>query len=172
MHRTPSYILLFLTLTLLQIFLFNNLAIGAYFAPLAYIAFLLLLPLETPAIAMLGLGLLTGLVMDYSMGIAGLNCITTLTVAFFRPKLIHLLSSREDLRDDGIPSPERMGRQLFWSYVVLVVVLHHTLFFSLEALSWHYAWRTLLRIVLSSGGTILVVALTERLFTAKISSGV
>lgn len=172
MHRTLPYILLFLVLSLLQIFLFNNLAIGAYFSPLVYLTFLLLLPLEMPAIAMLGTGLLMGLLMDYTMGVAGLNCITTLAVAFFRPKLIHLLSSREDLRDDGIPSPERMGQQLFWSYVVLVVVLHHALFFSLEALSWQHAWRTLLRILLSSAGTILVVAVTERLFTTKIATRV
>lgn len=172
MHRTLPYIILFVTLTLLQIFLFNNLAVGAFFSPLVYLVFLLLLPLETPAIAMLGLGLLMGLTMDYTMGVAGLNCITTLAVAFFRPKLIHLLSSREDLREDGIPSPERMGKQLFWSYVVLVVVLHHTLFFSLEALSWDHAWRTVLRILLSSAGTVLVVGITERLFSTKIATRV
>lgn len=170
MHRTAPYILLFLTLALLQIFLFNNLAIGAFFCPLVYVVFLLFLPLEMPAIAMLGLGLLTGLTMDYTMGTAGLNCITTLAVAFFRPKLIHLLSNREDLRDDGIPSSERMGQQLFWSYVVLIVVLHHALFFSLEALSWQHAWRTVLRILFSSTGTLFVVGITERLFTTQITA--
>lgn len=170
MHRTLPYTLLFLVLALLQIFLFNNLSVSAYFCPLVYLTFLLLLPLETPAIALLLLGLLTGVTMDYTMGVAGINTITTLAVAFFRHNLITLLSSREDLRDEGIPSPERMGRQLFWSYVVLIILLHHTLFFLLEALSWQHLWRTLLRIVLSGAGTLAVVALTERLFSSKLAS--
>ncbi len=172
MHRTLPYTILFLILALLQIFLFNNLAISSFFAPLVYLVFVLMLPLETSGIVLLGLGLMTGVVMDYTMGMAGINTIATLPIAFFRHNLIALLSSREDLRDEGIPSPERMGKQLFWSYVVVAVLLHHTLFFALEALSWHHLWRTILRIALSGCGTIVVVALTENLFTSKIANRV
>ena len=73
MHRTPSYILLFIVMALLQIFLFNNLAISSFFCPLVYLTFLVLLPLESTPILMLGLGLLMGIVMDATMGIAGIN---------------------------------------------------------------------------------------------------
>lgn len=170
MHRIPSYLILFLALALLQIFLFNNLAISSYFCPLIYLIFLLLLPLETPAIALLGLGLLTGVVMDATMGVAGINTIATLPVVFLRRNIIHLLSSREDMREDGIPSPERMGRQLFWYYAVMVVLIHHTLFFSLEALSWYHLPRTLLRIVVSSCGTLLITGFTERLFSTSLGT--
>ena len=170
MHRTPSYILLFIAMALLQIFLFNNLAISSFFCPLVYVTFLVLLPLECTPILRLGLGLLMGIVMDATMGIAGINTIATLPVAFLRPNIIRLLSARDDMRDDGLPSPERMGKQLFWSYVVVMILLHHTLFFSLEALSWYHLPRTLLRILLSSAGTLLIIGFTERLFTLKLSS--
>lgn len=170
MHRALPYTLLFLIVVLLQIYLFNNLSIGSWFSPLVYLTFLVLLPLETPPIVMLLLGLVTGMVMDATMGISGINTLATLPVAFLRPKLIHLLSARDDMRDDGVPSPERMGKALFWSYVVVMILLHHTLFFTLEALSWHHLLRTLLRIVLSSAGTLGFISIATRLFTAKVTS--
>ena len=170
MHRTAPYTLLFIILALLQIFLFNNLAISSFFCPLVYLVFLILLPLETPGIAMLALGLLTGMVMDCTMGTAGINTFAMLFVAFFRRNLISLFSSREDLRDEGIPSPERMGQQLFWLYAVAMVVLHHALFFAMESLSWVHAARTLLRIILSGCGTLFFVWLSERLFVQNLSS--
>lgn len=170
MHRAIPYLLLFLIVSLLQIYLFNNLAIGSWFSPLVYLAFLVLLPLETPPIVMLLLGLVMGVCMDATMGIAGINTLATLPVAFLRPKLIHALSARDDLRDDGIPSPARMGKPLFWSYVVVMILIHHSLFFTLEALSWHHLLRTILRILLSGAGTLCFIGFTERIFTARLAS--
>lgn len=170
MHRTIPYILLFVIVSLLQIYLFNNLAIGSWFSPLVYLTFLVLLPLETPPIAMLLLGLATGMMMDATMGIAGINTLATLPVAFLRPKLIHALSAREDMRDDGVPSPARMGKPLFWSYVVVMILIHHTLFFTLEALSWYHLLRTILRIVMSSIGTLCFIGFAERIFTTRLAS--
>ena len=171
MHRTVPYTILLLILALLQIFLFNNLAISSFFCPLIYLVFLILLPLETPGIAMLALGLLTGMLMDCTMGTAGINTFATLFVAFFRRNLISLLSNREDLRwGEGIPSTQRMGQQLFWLYAVAMVLLHHSIFFVMESLSWVHAARTALRILLSGGGTLFFVWLSERLFVQNLSS--
>lgn len=170
MYRTPSYILLFIVMALLQIFLFNNLSISSYFAPLVYLVFLIMLPLELPPIAMLGLGLLTGVTMDTTMGIAGLNTIVSLAIVFARPYWIRLLTPREDMRDEGIPSRGRLGKRLFWSYAVGMVLIHHTLFFLLESLSWAHLPGTLLRILLSSIGTLFLVGVTERIFVSHIKS--
>ena len=169
MHHTPLSLILFAITTLLQIFLFNNLAISGLFCPLIYVVFLVMLPLETPAIAMLGLGLLTGLTMDLTMGVAGLNTATAVALCFVRPYLMRLITAREDVRDDGIPSRARLGKQLFWSYVIVMVLIHHTLFFSLEALSWAHAGRTLLRIVLSTMGSCVAVGIAERFISSHYS---
>lgn len=168
MYRALPYILLFIAATLLQAFFFDHLVLGPLCSPLVYIAPVILLPLDTRPIAMLGTGLLCGLTADYAMGIAGLNIVATLPIAFLRPNIVALLSMREDNRDEGIPSPERMGARLFWSYVVAMVALHHLLFFTLEALSWEMLPRTLLRILLSGAVTVAAVGLAERLLTAKL----
>ena len=53
MHRTLPYISLFVVTVLLQVFLFDNLSISIYLNPLVYVAFVALLPLDTPPVALL-----------------------------------------------------------------------------------------------------------------------
>lgn len=48
MVRILFYALLFLVSVLFQTFLFDNLAVSIYLSPLVYIAFIALLPMETP----------------------------------------------------------------------------------------------------------------------------
>ncbi len=170
MHHVPAYILLFALLSLVQIFLLNNLVAGSFLCPLIYVAFIILMRLDTMPIVLLACSLAMGMLMDTTMGVAGINTIATLLIGFLRPTVIRMVSPREDLRDDGIPGPERLGISLFWSYIVVMVLIHHTVFFTLEALSWGHLLRTVLRIVVSSCATLLLVWLTERLFTAKISA--
>lgn len=60
MYRTLPYVALFAVSALLQVFLFDNLAISVYLNPLIYVAFIILLPLDIPPVVLLLLGLLTG----------------------------------------------------------------------------------------------------------------
>lgn len=167
MYRTLPFLLLFAATVLLQIFLFDNLAVSVYFNPLVYIAFVLLLPLDAPHVVLLGAGLALGATMDCTMGAAGLNTLATLPVAFFRPWLVGMCYNREEAREGGVPSPERFGAGKFVRYLVLGVLLHHLLFFAFEALSWEHLPHTLLRIALSGTVSTAFVWLIARLFTAK-----
>ena len=73
MHRTLPYISLFVVTVLLQVFLFDNLSISIYLNPLVYVAFVALLPLDTPPVVLLASGLAMGVTMDFAMGAAGVN---------------------------------------------------------------------------------------------------
>ncbi len=170
MYRTFPYIMLFVATVLVQVFLFDNLSISIYFAPMIYLAFLLLLPLDTSHIALLAAGLGTGWLMDYTMGTDGLNIIATLPVAFLRPWIIGTVYNREDPHEGGIPSTARFGRSKFLRYLVVCVLLHHLIFFSFEALSWVHLDRTLLRIVISSASSVCFLWITARLFTLKLTA--
>lgn len=172
MYRSLPYLALFAVTVLLQVFLFDNLSISIYLNPLIYIAFILLLPLDTPHVVVLGAGLLLGVVMDYAMGAAGVNTISTLLIAFLRPWVIGLLYGRDDAREGGIPSPARLGLRVFLNYLILMTLLHHVVFFSLEALSWSHAMHTLLRIVLSTVVSVAFIWIIARIFTAKFPTRV
>ena len=123
MHRTLPYLALFAVVVLLQVFLFDNLSISIYLNPLVYVAFIALLPLDTPPIVLLLSGLATGVTMDLAMGAAGVNTIATLLIAFARPTLLGLLYPRDDIREGGIPSTGRLGNRVFLNYLIVLVLV-------------------------------------------------
>ena len=164
MYRTLPYLGLFAAVALLQVFLFDNLTISIYLNPLVYIVFIALLPLDTPPAAVLGAGLALGVTMDFAMGAAGINTIATLLIAFLRPTLAGMICGRDNVREGGIPSSARLGERK----LMALTLVHHAVFFSLEALSWTHALHTLLRIVVSTAVSAGFIWIIARIFTAKI----
>ena len=162
MHRTLPYLALFAVVVLLQVFLFDNLSISIYLNPLVYVAFIALLPLDTPPIVLLLSGLATGVTMDLAMGAAGVNTIATLLIAFARPTLLGLLYPRDDIREG------RLGNRVFLNYLIVLVLVHHAVFFSLEALSWAHIVRTIVRTVASGAVSVAFIWVIARIFTAKL----
>lgn len=170
MYRTGEYILLFAASVLLQIFFFDELSLSACFAPLVYSVFIILLPLNTPSIAVLAAGLVTGVVMDFAMGTAGLNTIATLAVAYLRMPLLNIIFGHNNVREGGVPSAARMGRRHFGYYLVAMTLLHNALFFGFEAFTTSYLWHQLLRFAVSAAVSLLFVWAIARLFTSKLSA--
>ena len=170
MHRAGYHILLFAIVALLQTFFFNHLTLWSCFAPMVYITFVMMLPLNTPSILTLLSGLAMGVTMDLTMGTAGLNTISTLAVAYLRRPILDLILGSEIVRDGGIPTLLRMGQRQFVQYLIIVVVLHSVIFFGMEAFTTAYLWYQLLRLVVSASASILFVWLIMMLFTPKHAS--
>ncbi|MEG1672461.1 MAG: rod shape-determining protein MreD [Alistipes sp.] len=170
MYSKFSYFTLFIVTLLLQAFLFNNLTISVYLNPLVYIAFVALLPLDISRGWLLLAGLVSGLAADWTMAGAGMNTIATVLIAYLRPFILDLLIGKENIREGGAPSSERFGAWDFLCYLSVVVLLHHFIFFLLEALSWAHIWSTLLRLVVSGVVSIGCTWLAARLMTSKFSA--
>lgn len=167
MYRTGYYILLFAVVALLQIFFFNNLLLWSCFAPMVYVAFVVMLPLSASAIAVLLAGLAMGVTMDLTMGTAGLNTIATLAVAYLRRPILNLTLGADIVRDGGLPTMSRMGSYQFWQYITIVVVLHGVVFFGFEAFTTNYLWYQFLRFLVSTAASVVFVRLIIALFTPK-----
>lgn len=168
MYRTIPYLGLFAAAVLLQVFLFDNLSISVYLNPLVYIIFIALLPLDAQPVTLLGAGLVLGATMDFAMGAAGINTVATLPVAFLRPTLAGMICGRENVREGGIPSPGRLGSRKFFIYLLTLTLIHHAIFFLLEALSWTLLLHTVLRIAISSAVSVAFGWIITRIFTAKL----
>lgn len=169
MYRVLEYTILFIVVVVLQFFLFNNLNLGVYINPLIYIAFIVMLPMEIPSIAVLMLGLLTGLTMDFTMGTSGINTIATLFTAFSRPIVLNLTVGKDEVRDGGMPTIERLGTSKYFRYTITVIFIQCLVFFTFESLTWSFYYLTLLRVGLSTAATLALVYFCELLFTIKRS---
>lgn len=170
MQRTLAYTVYFIVIALLQAFVFNNLNLSIYIYPMVYVSFVLLLPIKTPHIATLFLGLIVGVTMDLASGSAGLHTIASLATAFSRPLLLRLAIGREDANEAGIPNADRLGVGKFLKYSSAFILLHCIIFFSFEALTWSFFYLTALRIVLSTLVTIPLVYLAQMLLITGIQS--
>ena len=165
MHRTTHYAILFIMLMLLQIFLLDNLSLSIWFNPMIYIVFIILLPMDSLPVAVVLSGALLGVAADFFTGGQGLNTAAVLPAAFLRQPLLSRLCDRDDLRDGGIPSAERLGSE--WRFLRLaatVILVHHGIYFLLESWSWHFLPHALVRIVLSGGFTLLFAWAAGRVF--------
>lgn len=163
MYRTLGYTLFFLTVVLLQAFLFNNINLSIYVYPFVYVGFVLLLPIQTPHVVVLLLGLLTGVTIDAVSGTAGLHTIASLFSAFCRPLMLRLSIGKEDANEGGVPNSDRLGTGAFLRYSSAFIFVHCCVFFMFEALSWSYFHLTLLRILGSTAITIPLVYCSQLL---------
>lgn len=159
------YILLFLTAAALQLFVFDTVNLGTYVNPLVYVAFVLLLPMNAPAIAVLAAGFGLGVFMDIFTGTGGIHTIATLFISYVRLPILNLMVGKEYVIEGGIPSPKSLGRGKFMRYASIIVFAQCLIFFTLEAMNWHYFHLVLLKVVVSGAVTLLFVWLISMLFT-------
>ena len=168
MQRNLTYVGIFLTLVLLQVFLFDNIALSVYFHPLIYIAFIIILPLDMPPVWVLLLSALLGLTVDMATGQAGLNVMSTTAVGFMRTAIVGLICGRSMGFDDTIPSLHRFTTKNLVGYVVAMVVVHSAIYFFMESLSMMHILHTLLRLVISDIVAVFVVWYIVRLIIERV----
>jgi rod shape-determining protein MreD len=153
--------LIFILLILLQILLFNNIEFSGYVNPFVYVMFILLLPIEIPSWLLLLLSFGTGLIMDIFSGSPGMHTSATLFAGFIRPYILRVISPRDGYEQGSDPSMLSYGFQWFFTYTLLMILVHHTVLFYLEVFRFAEFFRTLLRVVLSSMFSITFILLIE-----------
>lgn len=167
--RTKGYIVLTLMVLFIQILVLNNLSISPLVAPMVYIVLIVMMPIESSQWKMLIAGLLLGVVMDLTMGTAGLNTIVTLPTAFFRPMLLQLSTGLSAMsKEEGIPSIKRLGVR-FHRYAITLIVIHSILFYLVEWLSFDNFGVLMLRILCSTLCSLLLDYTIILLFTKRLS---
>ncbi len=162
-----KYSLVFFVSVLLQVLIFNNILIARMIAPFFYILFIILLPFDTPRALLLFLSFLLGLLVDVFTNTPGVHASASLLIGFLRPGILRLISSRETLDSVAAPRVENMSLNWFAGYTAVMVVIHHFFLFFIEAFTFSDVHITLLRIVLSSMLSIVLIVLSQFLIFRK-----
>jgi len=149
-------ILRFVLLVLLQVLVLNNIQFLGYINPYIYILFILVLPVQMPRWFLLILAFFLGLTIDVFSNTPGTHAFATVFVAFFRDGIIKLFTNIEE-GNNPTPSFHTFGVSSFVKYVIVMVLVHHTILFILEAFSFVNFWIVLAKILLSSLVTILLI---------------
>jgi rod shape-determining protein MreD len=146
----------FIILVLFQVLVLNNIQFLGYINPYIYILFIIALPVRTPRWFSLVLAFAIGLTIDIFSNTMGLHAFACVLIAFLRNGIINLFTSIEE-GNNPTPSFHSFGVGAYIKYVVIIVLIHHTALFYLEAFSFAHFWIISLKIILSSLLTILLI---------------
>ena len=94
-----------------------------------------------------------GLCVDIFSNTPGINAAATVMLAFVRPILLRLFAPRD--AQEFVPSLKNLGLSAYTKYLLVAVLAHHTLLFSIAFFSFSDILTLLLTIVSS---TVLTVA--------------
>ena len=146
----------FILLVLFQVLVLNNIQFLGYIDPYLYILFILTLPVQMPRWLLLVLAFILGLTIDFFSNTLGMHAFATVFIAFFRGGVIKLFTNIEE-GNNPTPSFHTFGVSAYIKYVVVMVLIHHTTLFMLEAFSFAHFWVLSVKILLSSLVTILLI---------------
>ena len=154
----------FIILVLIQALIVSHFGLGRFINPFIYVLFILMLPFEIPGLLLLVLGFLLGIVMDLFSDTMGMHTAASVFMAFCRPAILKLFSPREGYSFGVQPTVQYLGIPWFLSYAGLLIFLHHLILFYTEVFRFSEFFSTLLRVILSSAASLMLVLLTQFLF--------
>ncbi|MDT8401985.1 MAG: hypothetical protein RQ743_09840 [Bacteroidales bacterium] len=158
---------LFILLIAIQVLLLNNIQFSGFVNPYIYILFILLLPFETPSWLLLILSFATGLVMDICSATPGLHTSATVFAGFIRPWVLNFMAPHEGYEQGDLPGIRTYGFRWFLTYVLIIVALHHFFLFYIEVFKFEYFFRTLLRVLISTGFTLIFIVIVQSIIIRR-----
>ena len=174
MYKYTSYIWLTLAVVLLQVFLLDNIDLGASISilirPMIFPLAVLLMPMEWKSIWVLLVSYAIALVLDLMLGGSGIYVLTLLPVALLRTTLLYATTRRSVESSDQSQLFARMRLDQLMLYVGVSLLIYHALFFFMETLSVAQFGRLVATILLSSLCSLLLSWPIVRLFTSKVAS--
>lgn len=157
-----QHIVQFILFVALQILLFDNLVLFSTGFCFIYIACLLFLPISINRLVLLLLGFIVGFTVDIFYDTMGIHAAASVLLAFLRPLILNLLTPRDGYEASDSANLHIMGWNWFLTYAFILIVVHHTAVFFLEIIS--FEWYTLVKILLSTLFTGVVVVILQLLF--------
>lgn len=165
MNRTGLFLgISFFLFLLLQVVLFKKLVLFNTAFCFIYVAFILLMPIETnPLILMLiafGLGLLIDIFYDHQ----GMHAAATVAVAYVRNYWLAAITPQGGY--DVGSTPTLGGNGMFWflSYSIPLVLLHHIILFFIDAGGFSLLGITMVKALASVLFTMIVFVLHQYMF--------
>lgn len=155
----------FIILIAVQVLVLNHVQISGYINPFLYVLFILMLPVRLPRLVLLLIAFVTGLCVDLFTNTTGMHAAACVLLAYLRPGWLKIIAPRDGYDPEAVPSVKRFGFQWFIIYSSVMVLVHHVFLFYIEVFRLNEFFSTFMRAILSGLVTLLLIMITQYLFT-------
>lgn len=155
----------FAGLVLLQVLIFNRLNLFGQLNPFIYILFLYWYPVREERTLLLGIAFVLGFTVDLFSDTMAMHAAATLTAAFARPALMRFVFGVNlEFQNFRISNSTRVQQ---FTFLALLIAIHHLVFFTLEIFSLSNLLLILKRVVLTGLVTFFFSVILASLFAVR-----
>lgn len=158
---TLFYAVYFVLYLLAQVMLFRQLVLFNTAFCFVYVAFILLLPIETNPMVLMLTGFLLGLGIDVFYDSLGLHALSLVFVAYLRNYWLATITPQGGYDAGQGPTLAVNGLQWFMVYAIPLVFVHHAVLFFAEAGGFGIFWFTMSKVMTSLMFTMTVILLFQ-----------
>jgi hypothetical protein len=161
MNRVGIFnVVYFFLYVIAQVLLFKRLVLFNTSFCFLYVAFILLLPVETNNLLLMVLAFLLGFTIDIFYDSLGIHALALVTVAYLRNYWLNTITPQGGYDANSSPALTN-GVQWFLVYTVPMVFVHLALLFFVEAGGFGMFWFTMLKIMASLLFTVSVMLMLQ-----------
>ncbi|SFB66441.1 hypothetical protein SAMN04487891_10182 [Flagellimonas taeanensis] len=155
----------FVLLVLVQVLIFNTLNFMGFINPMVYVVFFYWYPLKSNRALFMLVSFLLGFIIDIFSDTLALNAIASLTVAYARPVVMRFcFGVNYEFQNFSFKNTTKIQRVTF---LALLILIHHLIFFSLEILSIAHFLLILKKVFATGVVTLILCTLFSSLFSPK-----
>lgn len=162
-EHLPRYIITALLLIFCQVLVFNHIHFANFISTYPYILFILLLPSNTNNALSLGLAFVLGITIDFFSDSGGIHAAACVPIAYIRPFILRTVGT-ESKKDSYTPTIKDLGFNRYLTYAGIIVLMHHTILFYLEAFEFSLFFSTLFKTLGSTVLTLIFVVIIQYIF--------
>ncbi len=148
-------------LVVLQILIFNNIQFSRFVNIYIYVAIILSLPFGFNRATLMTIAFFVGLIIDIFCNTIGMHAFSCVLIAFAREYILRLLAMSHEYRPELSPDLRLYGPAWYFRYAIMMILLHHISLFFIEQFDVFYLPSTLLRILLSSIATLIIILILQ-----------
>ncbi len=157
----------FFIYVLAQVMLLKNLVLFNTGFCFLYVAFILLLPIETNMLLLMLLGFVMGFAIDIFYNSLGLHALTLVFISYIRNYWLGVITPQGGYDAGAIPTMKTFGLQWFLVYTMPLVFIHHLTLFLVESAGFALFWYSMLKTITSLLFTMTIIVVLQYLVSQR-----
>ena len=152
-----------------QVFVLDRIHLHQMVTPYIYFLFIIWMPFKMSRAVQMLIAFALGFAMDSFRHHPGFHTAACVMIAYIRPFLVNILIPQEG-SDTNYEEPSIKSMGGFAPYLIFCSILtfvHHSWLFLLEAWQFGNIWYFLVKTLLSTAISLLLIVITELLFVRK-----